>query len=166
VAGTLEIAYVQKVARDACPEMSDTAFAKKFRFLKGDAYGVLTRCAYAWVCSGTATLEAALLGAPMGVVYLMPPVTFQIAKRIVKLPYVSLVNLAAEKLIAPEFLQHLATPEALAQHALRTLKNENGIASSQQKDYETLRRRFPPNSARFAASRFLAALERQKVRHP
>jgi lipid-A-disaccharide synthase len=68
----------------------------------------------ALVKSGTTTLEAALAGTPFAVVYRMNPVSWQIARRLVKVPHIALANLVAEERLAPEFVQDAATPEALA----------------------------------------------------
>lgn len=68
----------------------------------------------ALVTSGTATLETALLGTPMLVVYKTSAMTYAIGKRLVKVKYIGMVNLIAEREICPEYIQHAATPEALA----------------------------------------------------
>lgn len=63
--------------------------------------------------SGTTTLEAALAGVPMAVAYRMHPVTFAVARRIVTVRWVSLVNLVADREVVPEFLQEAMTVPAL-----------------------------------------------------
>jgi len=68
----------------------------------------------ALVTSGTATLETALLGTPMLVVYKTSAATYAIGKRLVKVKYIGMVNLIAEREVCPEFIQDAATPEALA----------------------------------------------------
>jgi lipid-A-disaccharide synthase len=68
----------------------------------------------ALVKSGTTTLEAALAGTPFAVVYRMNPLSWQIAKRLVKVPHIALANLVADERLAPEFVQDDATPDALA----------------------------------------------------
>jgi lipid-A-disaccharide synthase len=62
---------------------------------------VLQKCKAAIVTSGTATLETALMGVPEVVVYKGSPVSYQIAKRLIKVPYISLVNLIADKELVP-----------------------------------------------------------------
>lgn len=64
--------------------------------------------------SGTATLEAALIGRPLIVIYKTGWLTFQIAKRLVGLPFVALANIVAGKLVAPEFLQGQASVANIA----------------------------------------------------
>lgn len=85
------------------------------RFTQGDVYGVLTRCRAAVVCSGTATLEAALCRCPMIVIYRFPRIA-EIEGRIVgfKPPaMVSLPNILLDRKAVPELVQWTATPENL-----------------------------------------------------
>lgn len=80
----------------------------------GDGWTLLHHARGALVKSGTSTLQAALAGAPLVVTYRMHPVTFFMARRLVRVPHVGLVNLVAGERIAPELLQDDATPERLA----------------------------------------------------
>ena len=75
-----------------------------------------------FIASGTATLQAAIIGTPMIIVYRVPWLTYQIGKRLVTLPYIGLVNIIAGKLVAPELIQHDMTPERLCSEALRLLR--------------------------------------------
>lgn len=67
------------------------------------------------VASGTATLECALLGAPMVVIYTMNELTYQLARRAVKIPYVSLVNLIAGKRLVTEYIQNFRIDDIAAE---------------------------------------------------
>lgn len=66
------------------------------------------------VASGTATLETALLGTPLVVVYRTGALNWEIARRVVKLPRIGLPNIVAGEEVAPELLQRELTPAALA----------------------------------------------------
>jgi lipid-A-disaccharide synthase len=78
--------------------------------------GMLLRYATAaLVKSGTTTLEAGIAGTPMVVVYRMAPLSYLLARHVVKVPHIALANLIAERRVAPEFVQDAATPAALAQ---------------------------------------------------
>jgi lipid-A-disaccharide synthase len=74
--------------------------------------------------SGTATVEVCLANTPMVVMYRLSPLSYAIAKRLVTLPHVAMVNLIAEERLVPELLQDAATPEAVAGEASRLLANE------------------------------------------
>jgi lipid-A-disaccharide synthase len=68
----------------------------------------------ALVKSGTTTLQTGLAGVPMVVTYQMNPWTFRVARRVVEVPHVALVNLVADERIVPELIQDAATVRALA----------------------------------------------------
>jgi lipid-A-disaccharide synthase len=73
------------------------------------------------VASGTATVEAALIGNPFVVVYRVSALTYAIAKRVVKVPYVAMANLIAGKCIVPELIQDDFTAEKIVQEIERLL---------------------------------------------
>lgn len=75
----------------------------------------------ALVKSGTTTLEAGIAATPMVVAYRMAPVSYALARRVVKVPHIALANLIAERRVAPEFVQDAATPDALADALLPLL---------------------------------------------
>ena len=79
----------------------------------------LKRCDLAIVASGTVTLEAAILGVPILIVYKVSPVNYWIANGLIHVPYVGLVNWVAGEKIIPEYIQDEAVPEALSAEALR-----------------------------------------------
>src|SRR6478735_8429803 len=72
--------------------------------VRGQSIHLMKTCDAALVTSGTATLECALTGTPMAVAYVMQPLSFQLAKRFVKLPHISLVNLVADSGLVSEFI--------------------------------------------------------------
>lgn len=77
--------------------------------------------------SGTATLECAVLGTPVVVMYRLSPMTYRLAKWLVKLPHFSLVNIIAGKRIVPELLQDDVTGEKIAAAVRDVLQNRQSI---------------------------------------
>ena len=77
------------------------------------------------VASGTSTLEAAVWGVPMAVVYRMAPLTWWIARRLVKLDRIGMVNILAGEQICPEFLQERAQPGPIARAICRYFQDPN-----------------------------------------
>ncbi len=67
------------------------------------------------VASGTATVEAALIGNPFVVVYRVSPITYAIAKQVVKVPHVAMANLIAGKRVVPELIQNNFTAANIVQ---------------------------------------------------
>ena len=76
--------------------------------------GPLNQCHLAFVTSGTATLDAAIMNVPMVVIYKAKRLTYEVGKRVIKVPYLGLVNLVAGGMVAPELIQDDVTPEKLA----------------------------------------------------
>ncbi len=95
------------------------------KVIKGYQYDVMQHAEAILVASGTVTLEAAIVGVPMVVAYRLPKLSFSLAKLLVKVPYVSLVNLLAGKGLVPELLQDKATPENLAKELGKYLSDKD-----------------------------------------
>ncbi|MBK8103404.1 MAG: lipid-A-disaccharide synthase [Cellvibrionales bacterium] len=84
------------------------------------------------MASGTTALEAMLLKKPMVVAYKMARLSYAIISRLLKVPYVSLPNLLANKKLVPEFLQKAATVENLGNALLTWLNNSEQVSELQQ----------------------------------
>jgi len=84
----------------------------------------LAQARVAIACTGTVTLECALFGVPAVALYKTSPVTYHLAKRIVRVKYLAMPNLLANEVLYPEFIQAAATPENLAREACDLLANE------------------------------------------
>lgn len=101
-------------------------------------YALLRQAKAAMVTSGTATLETALLGVPEVVCYKGSSISYQIAKRVIKVKYISLVNLIMDRLLVKELIQHDLTPEKLEKE-LKTLLEDENRREQLAKDYQALR---------------------------
>jgi lipid-A-disaccharide synthase len=86
-----------------------------------DARAALLHARASVVASGTATVEAALIGNPFLVVYRVSPLTYAIAKRVVKVPHVAMANLIAGRRVVPELIQHDFTAANIVQHLVPLL---------------------------------------------
>ena len=98
--------------------------------ISGAAYDALAAADCAIVASGTATIEAALLGAPMVVVYRVAKTTAAILRHMIHTPFFSMVNLVAGRRIVPELIQDDFTPRAVAAEArylLESLETRDGM---------------------------------------
>jgi len=101
--------------------------------VSGQSLTLLNRCTMAVVASGTATLECAMAGLPMLVMYKTSWFTYLLGRLLVKLPYLSMVNVLAGEKVVPEFLQSAATPQRLATAALQILRNPRGTERMAQR---------------------------------
>lgn len=106
-------------------------------FVSGKTYDLLSVAEAALVTSGTATLETALLNVPEVVCYKGSQISYEIAKRIIKLKYISLVNLIMDKPVVCELIQNDFNTENLNKELRKILNKENQLKIRQ--DYEALR---------------------------
>lgn len=105
--------------------------------LAGNTYGLLSMARAAMVTSGTATLETALFGVPQIICYKGNAISYQIAKRLVKIKYIGLVNLIMNKEVVKELIQDQLTPENLASE-LEMIVAETECRRKILEDYGTL----------------------------
>lgn len=89
-----------------------------------DSWALINHAQTALLKSGTSTLEAALAGTPMVIAYKTHGLTYWLARRLVKVDDVGLVNLVAGERLVPEFLQHDASPDTLAKALLPLVAGE------------------------------------------
>ena len=101
-----------------------SGFNVKVKIISGHTYDVISCADLALVASGTATLETALLGVPMIIVYKISLLSYFIGRLIVDVKNIGLVNIVAGKTIVPELIQSDASGERIAREALAILKNE------------------------------------------
>lgn len=95
--------------------------AARITRVEGLTYDALAAADCAMVASGTATVEAALLGTPMVVIYRVAPLTATIVRPMIRAPFFGMVNLIAGRRLAPELIQDALTPERLAGETLQIL---------------------------------------------
>jgi lipid-A-disaccharide synthase len=111
----------------AAPGLSAEFFARyaqptiEIRRVEGATYDALAAADCAIVASGTATIEAALLGTPMVVIYRVTPTSAFILRRMVRTPFFSMVNLIAGRRVVPELIQDDFTPAAVETEVRRLL---------------------------------------------
>jgi lipid-A-disaccharide synthase len=99
---------------------------------QGNVYEVLKSAVLVISASGTATLEAAIFGTPMLIVYKVSPLSYWLGTKLIRVKYAGLANLIAGEEIVPELIQEKASPENIAEHALRLLRDKKARAEMQQ----------------------------------
>ncbi len=105
--------------------------ASTIKRVEDATYDALAAADCAIVASGTATVEAALLGTPMVVIYRVAPVTASILRHMIRTPFIGMVNLIAGRLVALEFIQDDFTPEAVEREVRRLLASPEASAVSE-----------------------------------
>jgi lipid-A-disaccharide synthase len=101
-------------------------------------YALLSIAQAALVTSGTATLETALFGVPQVVCYKSSPISYEIAKRLITIKYISLVNLIMNKPVVTELIQHALTVKNITRELNALLKNKERQQQIQE-DYQNLK---------------------------
>jgi lipid-A-disaccharide synthase len=100
------------------------------RIVPHDRGEALSSADIALSSSGTATLECAIAGTPVIVMYRLSPMTYRLARWLVKLPHFSLVNIVAGRKIVPELLQHDVTGEKIAAAAREVLADYDAVRAN------------------------------------
>lgn len=123
------------------PSMPDEVYTEiigqtNIPLIRNETYSLLEHAHAALVTSGTATLETALFKVPQVVCYSGNKLSYQIARKLVKVDYISLVNLIRNKKVVTELIQETFNPEQLKAE-LTTILEENSY-NSMQKEYELL----------------------------
>jgi lipid-A-disaccharide synthase len=110
---------------------------KNVSWVVNETYALLSKAKAALVTSGTATLETALFGVPQIICYKGSNISYQIAKKLIKIKFIGLVNLIMDKEVVKELIQHQLTTQNL--HKELTLLLEDGTKLQQLKsDYALL----------------------------
>ena len=123
------------------------------------AYDLLHRAEAALVTSGTATLETALLNVPEVVLYKTSRLWYEIAKRILAVPYLSLVNLIAGRLVVSELI-HDCTPERVASE-LRAILPGSPRRETMLRDYADVQQKVGgPGASERAGKRMVELIKR------
>ena len=127
------------------------------RVIQGETYQVMVGADCLLVASGTATLEAACFGTPMVVCYKLSRLSYLIARSLIRVPWISLVNIVADREVVPELIQDQLTPERLATH-VSVILEDRSVAKAQRDGLALVRERLGPSGASERAARSVLAL--------
>ena len=116
------------------------------RVVQGRTHEVIAASDLILVASGTATLEAAIIGTPMVIVYRLALVSWLLGRLLIKVPYIGMVNLVAGKSVVPELIQFEATPERVADKARALLESPERRRRMQERLNEVRDRLGPPGA--------------------
>jgi len=128
--------------------------------LVDDTIALMQNAELLLVASGTATLQSALLETPLIIVYRVSLLNYLIARRLVKIKNVGLVNILLEEEVCPEFIQRAATPERIAEEAGRILGSD-GAREDMVGRFKELRERLTGGGG----SRRVAEMSLQLINH-
>jgi len=112
--------------------------------------------------SGTATLETALLGTPLIVIYKVSALSYLIGRMLISVDHIGLVNIVAGKTVAPELIQHQANPERIAAEVLAILGDADRRRIIKEELLQLREKLGRPGAARRAADMALSLLQGPK----
>ncbi|MBI5903143.1 MAG: lipid-A-disaccharide synthase, partial [Deltaproteobacteria bacterium] len=133
------------------------------RLIRDSMYEALRASDASVVASGTATLETALIGTPMVIVYRMSPVSYGIARMLVNVENIGLPNIVAGARIVPELIQNEASPENISREVLGLLRDEKRRARMVE-DMTDLRKNLGRGGAADKAARAVYRIMRPEIR--
>ena len=113
------------VVVSVAPGIELDAASCPFPTVRSSSFTVLRAADVAFCKSGTSTLEAAVAGCPLAIGYRTNRVTYALASRVVKVPWIGLVNVVAGRMVAPEFVQHALVPSRVADTLERLLQPDS-----------------------------------------
>ncbi len=102
--------------------------ALSIKVIENEAWDCIGHASLAFAASGTVTMEAAVLGTPMITFYKVTALSWWAGRRLVKVPYLSMVNLIAGRLVVPELIQNNMTAATIAAAASELLASETRLA--------------------------------------
>jgi len=143
--------------------------ALAIKVIENEAWDCIGHASLVLAASGTVTMEAAVLGTPMVTFYKVTPLSWWAGRRLVKVPYLSMVNLIAGRLIVPELIQDDMTPQNLGAEAIALLTSDSKMAQMRV-DLAAVRaslvlQSLPDGPLSYAASLIAATLDKsQNVR--
>jgi len=149
-----DIQFVLPIAaghlKDEIKEMVDRS-GLDVKIIDGRSHEVMSASDVLIICSGLATLEAAIIGTPMVVIYKVSPITEVIARVLIKIPNVSPPNIIAGKKIVPELLQAKANPRNISETTVELLKTPSKIKEMRAGLREAVKKLGSPDSTTRAA---------------
>jgi lipid-A-disaccharide synthase len=155
------------------PRLDDDAFGEvndwrgrgmPVAVIEGETDGVLASADVVVTASGTATVQTALHGRPMVIVYRLSPITYRIGLPFVRVDTYGMVNLVAGRRIVPELIQDACTPEAIARETLRYLEDSAYASATRASLADVSRRLGGHGASRRAAEVVLKIIDSAGVR--
>jgi lipid-A-disaccharide synthase len=163
LAGRLDLEVVAVRAAGIPAALFARAEERDIRLVDSGLHPILASADLAFVASGTATLEAALCGTPMIVVYRTSPASFAIGKKLIRVPWISLVNIVAQEAVVPELLQADVTAERLEREGEALLSSAPRLERMKRGLQKVARELGPPGASERAAEALLDALGHSRL---
>jgi len=159
LASRLDLEVVAVRASGLSDPLFPDAAKRSIRVVDSGLHSLLATADLVFVASGTATLEAAICGAPMIVVYKTSPASFAVGRRLVQVPWISLVNLVAQEPVVLELLQGEFNAERLEREGEALLSDPMRLSRMREGLARVARALGPAGASERAADAVLEALD-------
>ena len=150
------------VRAEGLPEGPFHLPAPDLKVVSGYQYEIMRHAVAVLLASGTVALEAAIVGVPMVVAYKVSRLTYLLGRYLVRVPYISLVNLIAQRPLVPELIQEQATPENLAQ-ALEPFLTDEAENRRLRRELQEIKRRLGSPGASWRVAELALNFAREKM---
>jgi lipid-A-disaccharide synthase len=144
IAPSVEKQFVNGIIRN-------TKHPPHFEIEEGDVQKVFEKSDLVVASSGTVTLESAIFGTPMVIIYKVSPLSYLLGRALIKVKHIGLVNLIAGREIVPELVQHDASPGRIADAVLNMLSDASRLESIRQELLDTVATLGGPGASRRVA---------------
>ncbi len=144
----------------ACADNFDEGYLKQFissddvKIVKGNTYNLLKHSKFGIIKSGTSTLEAAIIGLPFVVVYSTSKLTYQLAKRLVKIDHIAMPNIVAGKPVVREFIQDDVNAELISNY-IQSLLDDNIALENLDSEFSNIKNMLGNTGASKNASKII-----------
>ncbi len=144
----------------ACADNFDEEYIKQYissdtiKIVKGNTYNLLKHSKFGIIKSGTSTLEAAIIGLPFVVIYSTSKLTYELAKRLVKIEHIAMPNIVAGKTVVREFIQDDVNAELISEY-IQSLLNDNSALINLNSELDKIKRKLGNTGASENASKII-----------
>ncbi len=142
----LEVEYLQQFIQNS-----------EIKIVKGNTYNLLKNAKFGIIKSGTSTLEAAIIGIPFVVIYSTSKITYELGKRLVKIDFIAMPNIIAEKSVVREFIQSEVDSNLIA-NFIQTLLNDNSKIENLKSELEIIKNKLGNSGASNNAAKIIIAM--------
>ncbi len=144
----------------ACADNFDEEYIKQYissdtiKIVKGNTYNLLKHSKFGIIKSGTSTLEASIIGLPFVVIYSTSKLTYELAKRLVKIEHIAMPNIVAGKTVVREFIQDDVNAELISEY-IQSLLNDNSALINLNSELDKIKRKLGNTGASENASKII-----------
>lgn len=164
LSATISTEHVRSYVDKFILQEKDTLNIPNLRVIRDNQYHARSIMTLALVASGSATLENASLGIPMVIVYKVSFISYLLARMLVKVPWIGMANIVAGKEIVPEFIQHKAEADKIAQVAVDWLLNPDKLQKIKKELSQVREKLGTPGASQRAAQIILEIISKTGAR--